>query len=77
MTDCVEELKNIATKLEVPLNDLGTTGKESQTSQTPETNNTEKEPVDINPQAQPVSGFDTSGAPPLGEPSEIQNPNAI
>lgn len=77
LTDCVEELKNIATKLEVPLNDLGTTGKESQTSQTPETNNTEKEPVDINPQAQPVSGFDTSGAPPLGEPSEIQNPNAI
>lgn len=77
LSDSVEEIKSIAMKLNVPLNDLGTSGKESQTSQTPDSVNTEKQPVDINPQAQPVSGFDTSGAPSLGEPSEIQNPNAI
>jgi hypothetical protein len=78
LADCVEELKNITTKLNVPINDLGTSGMESQTSQTPEKSNTEKQPIDdINPQAQPISGFDTSGAPPLGQPSEIQNPNAI
>ncbi len=77
LTDCVEEVKAIATKLNVPLNDLGNSGMDSQTSQTPDPNNTDKEPIDIDPQAQPVSGFDTSGAPPLGQPSEIQNPNAI
>lgn len=76
----IAELQTLLTKLSGPINDLGVTTKDA-SGKAPKdlegTTSSTSQELQIDPSVQPVSGFDTSGLPPLGSPPEQQNPNAI
>jgi hypothetical protein len=78
MSLVTDNLEQLSTKLGVPINDLGvSTNDDASAPEENKDSTTKPKDLDINPAAQPVSGFDSGAVPALGNPPEQQNPNSV